>query len=180
MFAIVTNDLQFGAATKDERRKAAVARFLPRQIALLDELRALGVPVIHLQLVEAEPRTPDTPDELRFTRGSKGVQMLEEVLHPDDRIIQKPKDSGVFETELDTVLNSLGVQTLVISGMQAQICVQTTAADAYFRGYSVIVPSDCIGSTRQEDVDRALQWLSSYCATTMTSDALVRLVKEQM
>jgi nicotinamidase-related amidase len=178
-FAIVTNDLQVGAAIKDERRQKAVAGFLPRQISLLNRLRALGVPVFHLQLVEKDPRSPDTPDELRFTRGSKGVQMLDEVLEPGDRIIEKPKDSGFFETELDQVLKSLGTQTIIVSGMQAQICVQTTAADAYFRGYTVIVPSDCIVSSRQEDVDRALQWLSSYCAKTMTSDELVRLVDEQ-
>lgn len=44
--------------------------------------------------------------------------------------------------------------------MQTQICVQTTAADAFFRGYNIWVPADCVVSARAEDKNRALEWLA--------------------
>ena len=178
-YAVLTNDLQVAARTKSDERRAAVDAFLPHQVRFLHAMRALGVPVIHLQLViaEADLRSPDMPDELRFTRGSAGVQILAEVRAPGDIVVEKPKDSGFFDTKLDEVLRSLDVDTVVICGMQAQICVQTTAADAHFRGYGVVIPSDCVVSTRAEDMELALRWLSNYCATVLTADEVVQLVR---
>ncbi|MCT9076395.1 isochorismatase family cysteine hydrolase [Streptomyces fulvoviolaceus] len=178
-YAIVTNDLQVAAATLNEERKRAVAAFLPRQKALLDGLRALDVPVIHLQLVvsDDDPRNATTPDELRYTRGSAGVRLLDETLEESDLVIEKPKDSGFFETTLDETLKKLGVDTVIISGMQAQICVQTTAADAHFRGYRVVIPTDCIVSSNPEDTKQALKWMSEYFATLLPSDEIEQLVR---
>jgi nicotinamidase-related amidase len=91
-------------------------------------------------------------------------------------IVEKNKDSGFYETDLDERLKELGVDTVAITGMQTQICVQTTAADGFFRGYNVIVPSDAVVSAREEDQTRALEWLRSYCATILTTDELVAAV----
>lgn len=181
-FAIITNDLQFAAANKHEERKKAVRSFLPTQIFLLKEMRKLGVPVIHLQLIvpESDPRSQGIPDELKFTKGSTGAQILREVYEAGDLTVEKPKDSGFYETKLDSVLKSLGVDSIIITGMQTQICVQTTAADAYFRGYKVYVPSDAVISTRAEDTKRALEWLAGYCATVKTSEEIVNLVSDKL
>lgn len=178
-YAILTNDLQFAAANKHRERQISVKNFLPKQIAFLNSMRELDVPVIHLQLVvsEDDPRSKDIPDEQKFTPGSRGVQILEEVLNESDFIIQKPKDSGFFETDLDNLLKKLEVTDIIITGMQTQICVQTTAADGHFRGYSILVPSDGVVSTRVADTVKALEWLADYCATVKTSDEIVEIVK---
>lgn len=178
-YAVITNDLQVAAATVDPQRQAAVDAFMPRQISFLEHMRRLGVPVIHMQLVvgEDDPRNEGTPDELRFTAGSAGVRVLPAVLGPGDRVVPKPKDSAFFDTPLHDILRELGVNVVIITGMQAQICVQTSAADAHFRGYAVLVPSDCVVSTRADDVDRALQWLAGYCATVLTGEQIVRFVE---
>lgn len=181
-FAIITNDLQFAAANKHEERKKAVQSFLPTQIFILKQMRKLGIPVIHLQLIvsESDLRSQEVPDELKFTRGSKGAQILKEVYETSDLTVKKPKDSGFYETQLDSVLKGLGVDYIIITGMQTQICVQTTAADAYFRGYKVYVPSDAVISTRAEDTKRALEWMAGYCATVKTSEKIVNLVKNEL
>jgi nicotinamidase-related amidase len=83
--------------------------------------------------------------------------------------MEKSKDSGFYETDLHERLQDLGVDTVLVTGMQTQICVQTTAADAFFRGYNIWVPADCVVSAREEDKDRALQWLDGYCATVSDS-----------
>jgi nicotinamidase-related amidase len=169
--AILTSDLQYAAANKHEARRAAVGRFLPGLVRFLQFARQHKVPVIHLQLVAppGDPRGASLPDELRFERGSRGVRMLEEVLAPSDVVIEKPKDSGFFQTNLDSVLKEMEIETTILTGMQAQICIQTTAADAFFRGYNVVVPSDGVVSTVEEDMKRALDWMGSYCAAIMTT-----------
>ncbi len=178
-YAVITNELQFAAANKHEERKKAVSKFLPKQIGFLEKMRELNVPIIHLQLVvsEDDPRSQGIPDEQKFTEGSKGVQILKDVLERTDIIVQKPKDSGFFNTKLDDVLKELKVTDVIITGMQTQICVQTTAADAYFRGYAVLVPSDGVVSTREKDTKRSLEWMGSYCAKIKTLDEIVEHVK---
>ena len=83
-YAVITNDLQFAAAHKHKERRRAVAKFLPKQGEFLKKMRTLGVSIIHLQLVvsESDPRSKGISDELKFTEGSKGVRILEDVLIP--------------------------------------------------------------------------------------------------
>jgi nicotinamidase-related amidase len=180
--AILTSDLQFAAANKHPARRQAVDRFLPRLTRFLNRSRELNVPVIHLQLVipMGDKRSEGLADELRFEKGSKGSQLLPEVLAPKDIAIEKPKDSGFFETQLDQTLKGLEVDTAILCGMQAQICIQTTAADAFFRGYNVVVASDGVTSTVEDDMTRALDWMRNYCATILTCDEIeAELAKPQ-
>jgi nicotinamidase-related amidase len=177
--AILTNDLQYDLVDKNEERRQAVAEFTPRMARFLDAMRALDVPVVHLQLInrEDDPLAERYDGWLPVTKGSEGAQIVEDFLGPGDFVVEKNKDSGFFETDLHDTLQGLGVDTVVITGMQTQICVQTTAADAFFRGYQVIVPPDAVVSARGDDKQRALDWLGSYCATILDTEELVRAVE---
>ncbi|MCA1515623.1 isochorismatase family cysteine hydrolase [Bradyrhizobium sp. NBAIM01] len=165
--AVLTNDLQYDLVRKHEARERAVHEFLPCMVQFLRSVRSYGVHVFHLQLVcdPADPNVEWFGEFLPARKGTPGADILADVLDPSDIVVPKPRDSGFFETDLDDQLRRHGVGTLILTGMQAQICVQTTAADAFFRGYNVIVPPDGVVSTRQEDVERAIAWLGSYCAT---------------
>src|SRR3990167_6550846 len=125
-FAILTNDLQFAAANKHEERKEQVAKFLPKQSEFLKKMREIGTQVFHLQLIvsEDDPRSQGIPNEQKFTKGSKGAQLLDEVLDKKDIVVEKPKDSGFFNTTLDDELKKLEITDVIITGMQTQICVQ--------------------------------------------------------
>jgi nicotinamidase-related amidase len=83
---------------------------------------------------------------------------LAEILHPekDDYFVLKPKHSGFFSTQLDILLDYLGARTLIMTGIQANICVLFTANDAYMRDYALIVPSDCVASTEPAEAQHAL------------------------
>lgn len=168
--AVLTNDLQYDLVNKNDERRAAVAAFATRMQRFLGELRALGVPVVHLQLInlEDDPHAERYDGWLPATRGSEGARIVREFFAEGDLLVEKNKDSGFYETELHDRLQELGVDTVIVTGMQTQICVQTTAADAFFRGYNVIVPADAVVSARPEDRARALEWLGSYCATIMS------------
>lgn len=181
-YAVLTNDMQVAIANKHKERKVAVNRFLPNIRKFLQNMRNLQVPVIHLQLIikendprSSEPYGPFPP----LLKGSEGVAILKEVFNSNDFIIEKNKDSGFFETNLDQKLKELEITDLIITGMQTQICVQTTAADAYFRGYRVIVPTDTVGSTREEDTKRSLEWLANYCAKVVPSNEVYEKIKLQ-
>lgn len=178
--AVLTNDLQYDLVNKNEERRAAVVAFTPGMQRFLAEMRTLGVPVVHLQLInlDDDPHAERYDGWLPATRGSDGARIVEEFLAGDDVVVEKNKDSGFYETELHDRLQELEVDTVIITGMQTQICVQTTAADAFFRGYKVIVPPDAVVSARPEDQARALKWLGSYCATIMPTAELAAAIAQ--
>ena len=166
--AVLTNDLQYELVNKNPERARAVKEATPRFTAFLQGMRERGYPVVHLQIINL----PDDPNAERYEggylpvqKGTPGAEIVADFLDESDIIIEKNKDSGFYETPLHDRLQEMGVDTVVITGMQTQICVQTTAADAFFRGYNVWVPSDCVVSAREEDRKRSLEWLDSYCAT---------------
>jgi len=180
-YAILTNDLQRDLVDKNDDRKANVERMTPDFVKFLNDMRALDVPIVHLQLIydEGDKKIELHDGRIPVLRGTPGAELLPEFVEPTDVVIEKKKDSGFFETTLDSFLRAQEIDTVVITGMQAQVCIQTTAADAHFRGYNVVVPTDGVVSTRDEDRDRALQWLASYCAVVLPMDELTRRIADQ-
>ncbi|MEV7970152.1 cysteine hydrolase [Sphaerisporangium sp. NPDC088356] len=174
--AVLTNDLQADVVHKTPERTAAMAQAQGTFVKFLDEMRRRGHHIFHLQLVNL-PDDPNVERDLDGTlplqRGSEGAAILADFLDPADQVVEKNKDSGFYETELHDRLQAAGVDTVLVTGLQTQICVQTTAADAFFRGYNVWVPSDCVVSGNAADRDRALEWLAGYCATVAPSEDIL-------
>jgi nicotinamidase-related amidase len=90
----------------------------------------------------------------------------------------KSRDRGLFETGLDEKLQELGVKTVMVTGLQTQICVQTTAADAFFRGYKVWIPEECVFSIKEEDKVRSLEWMKGYCAVVCPAAEILQRLRE--
>jgi nicotinamidase-related amidase len=83
---------------------------------------------------------------------ARGRRFVERLLPaPEDYYVLKPLHSGFHSTSLDVLLQALDVETVVVTGVAAHICVFFTAMDAYMRGLEVVVPSDCVAS---EDAGR--------------------------
>ncbi len=176
--AVLTNDLQGDLVNKNEERKAAVKKATPAYTEFLNAMRARGHHIVHLQMINP----PDDPIAERYNgflpvqKGTEGAAVLPEYLAETDIVLEKNKDSGFFETDLHERLQSLGVDTVIVTGMQTQICVQTTAADAFFRGYKVWVPNDCVISARPADTARALEWMEGYCAAVAPSAEIIDIL----
>lgn len=61
---------------------------------------------------------------------------------PDDIIIYKNRFNGFYQTTLDSILQSLEIKYLIITGCTTSICVESTVRDAAFRNYLPIVLED--------------------------------------
>ncbi|XBS68878.1 cysteine hydrolase [Acerihabitans sp. KWT182] len=173
--AVLTNDLQYEFTYKITTDPLALERKLQKFNTFLNGIRAADQVVIHLQLIH-DPNDPMVQRRYRnraagipAIAGTPGNQLIDSIRHPSDLVVVKGRDSGFYETALDDTLHKLGVKTVVVTGLQTHVCVQTTAADAFFRGYNVWVPNDCVFSPTAEDTERALQWLAGYCATVAPS-----------
>ena len=113
-------------------------------------------------------------------RGTAGAQVIVE-LKPDeakDYIVEKRTYSGFYETALDSILRSLykgeGAKTVVIGGLHTQLCIRHTAADAFFRGYRIVIVKDGVEAFTREDQEQDLRYLESvYGARILTVDDVI-------
>lgn len=76
-----------------------------------------------------------------------------------DRSILKPRHSAFFETPLHFLLQTLGVERIVVTGLTADSCITFTAYDAHLRGFKIWVPSDCVASSTAARTRSALAQL---------------------
>jgi nicotinamidase-related amidase len=93
----------------------------------------------------------------------------------DDYFVLKPKHSGFYSTTLDTLLEYLGVETVVLTGIASNICVLFTANDAYMRDLKLIVPSDCVAANTKEDNEHALQQMANVLKADVRPSGKIRL-----
>ena len=67
-----------------------------------------------------------------------------------DLIIAKHRFNAFINTDLDLVLRSKRIRTVVACGVLTNICVESTVREAFFRDYYPVVPSDCVGTMDDE------------------------------
>ena len=90
-------------------------------------------------------------------KGTKGSEIIPEITpQKGDYVLEKTQYSSFHETGLGGLLNKLGVKEVILAGVTTDICVRHTAADAFFRGYSVTVPSECVEAISDDAQCKAL------------------------
>ena len=90
----------------------------------------------------------------------------------------KPQRSGFYETPLAVLLASMDVSDVIVTGFTTDICVLFTAHDAYMRGMSVRVPSDCTAAVEKEFHDAALELLKRVADVDISRSADVEFTSK--
>lgn len=105
--------------------------------------------------------------------GSWGAEYLPEVApRPDDIVVHKWRSSAFVGTNLDMVLGCNEIRSLVITGVITQGCVESTARDACFHDYYVVVLEDCIATYRRDLHEASLRVLRSRVDVAPAEDIL--------
>ena len=76
---------------------------------------------------------------------------------PQDIVFQKRRPDGFVGTDLDLMLRSNGIKTILIGGVATEGGVEGTARSARNLGYDVVVLKDCVGSRNRELHEMALK-----------------------
>ncbi len=78
--------------------------------------------------------------------GTWGADFYQLTPLPGETIIDKHHFSGFNGTQLHETLKSLGVRTLMITGVATNVCVDSTLREGFFLGYHIVLLEDCVGS----------------------------------
>lgn len=79
--------------------------------------------------------------------GSEGSEIIDELqVAPEDKIIKKRRYSAFFGTDLDLYLRERGISEIHLVGVNTNICVLYSAADARNLNYAVTIYGDGVAS----------------------------------
>lgn len=88
-------------------------------------------------------------------------------------VIRKHRFGAFYETGLDLVLRMLGRDGLLVTGVTANACVDTTMREAYLRDYDIVAVSDCIGGIDPRWKHVATEVWSQFLAVLATSEEVI-------
>ena len=131
-------------------------------VNLVEKARVSGIPVIYVNDNYGNWREDFDGQVSRIIKSSSRGREVASRLRPghDDLYILKPQRSGFYETPLAVLLESMDVSSLILAGVTTDICVLFTAHDAYMRGFTISVPSDCTAAVEQHHKKEALELIA--------------------
>lgn len=87
----------------------------------------------------------------------------------DSQILAKSQYDAFYQTPLEQILREAGVKQVVVSGVMAHLCCETTARSAFMRGFEVFFLVDCTASYSRDYHLAALRNLGHGFAALTTS-----------
>jgi nicotinamidase-related amidase len=138
---------------------------------LLDLARDSGMRVVFVQDThnEGDPEWEIWGEHCR--EGSWGWQVVDGLAPNEDEVtIRKPRYDAFYGTDLEHLLRLWGVDTVIICGTVANICVHYTASSAAMRWFNVVVPRDCISSFNDFDMEASLSQTATLLGEVADSE----------
>ncbi|MBI2150092.1 MAG: isochorismatase family protein [Acidobacteria bacterium] len=204
--AIVVVDMQNAFASKGGMFDLAgfdisgAAKTIEINRRLLDAVRGAGVHVVYLQMTykpdlsdAGGPASPNYHKELGLmmmrdrpelqgkliTEGSWDWQIVDELKpQPGDRVIAKTRYSGFCRTGLDEYLAGRGIRYLLFTGIATNVCVESTARDAYFSEFWPILVEDAMNHSGPDFNRQATLWNFEHVFGWVTgSDQVIQALK---
>lgn len=168
MFDLAGLDLSGAAATIDANQR------------LIAAARAGGVKVVYLQMTyradlsdAGGPSSPNYHKELGLvmmrerpelagtliTENTWDWQIVDPLApQPGDHVVAKSRYSGFWGTTLDSYLRSENIRYLLFTGVATNVCVESTARDAFFSEYWPILVEDAMNHSGPDFTREATLW----------------------
>jgi len=161
----------------------AAVEMVPRLVALTEKARAAGVTVVYIQTTHDETVDSDVwnargghadfglpvpaPNCVTGTWGAEfyGVEPKE-----GDRVVNKHRYSAFAGTDLDLVLRTAGVESLLLTGVATNVCVESTLRDGLFLDYNVALIEDCSATYDPAHQAATVENVDKYFGAVATSD----------
>lgn len=184
--AVIVVDMQNSFATKGGMFDIAgydisgAAAAIEVNQRLLEACREARIQIVYLQMTYkagledgGDPGSPNYHKELglRMMRNAPELdgkllventwdwQVVDELApQPGDEVIQKSRYSGFCRTGLEAYLQSKGIRYLLFTGIATNVCVESTARDAYFSEFWPILVEDAMNHSGPEFNRQATLW----------------------
>jgi ureidoacrylate peracid hydrolase len=107
---------------------------------------------------------------LRGTWGAEITDFLKP--RPEDHIFTKRRYSAFYQTDLEICLRCWGIDTLIFTGVMAEICVESTLRDAFNRDFDIAVVSDGVATRDDETLQAMLSSVSHSFGSVLAAEKI--------
>lgn len=158
---------------------------LANTVALAAAARAAGVTVMHAPITFAPgygelSRHPygilkGVVEGSAFVKNTWGAAIVDDLTPVEgDIVIEGKRGLDTFaSTNLDFILRSKGIDTIILGGFLTNCCVESTMRTGYENGFRVITLPDCLAATSQEEHDNAITYDYPMFSMPMTSTEVI-------
>ncbi len=166
---------------------------VPALVNLIDRAREVGLPIIHIQAIyasennwylsdvyleQAKRRANIRNMEIDYPvceKGSWGADFYTGIKPlPVEAVVQKHRWSAFVNTDLDTILRSKGIRTLIMTGVATNICVESTVRDGFMKDYYIVFVKDCIAAYSEELHNNTLTNIALFFGEVVDSSDVIR------
>lgn len=175
-----------GSVSKAGQNVSAAVTMLPRLQALVAAARAASVPVIFVRTTHDE--TNDSvawlnryaagpgavTTQLTCRTGSWGAEFYEVAPEPGETVITKHRYSAFVGTNLDLTLRTMGIKSLLFTGVATEVCVESSLRDGLFADYFVSMVEDCCATNAPELHEGSVRAVAKNFGTVVTGDELAK------
>ena len=92
---------------------------------------------------------------------------------PGEPVVTKHRFSAFHNTDLETVLRARSIRTVVLAGVASNVCVETTAREAFVRDYYVVFLSDGTATYDRAAHEATLRVVDQFFGQVATIDEVV-------
>jgi nicotinamidase-related amidase len=166
-----------------------------RAAELFQELRAIGLRIIHVVTeyresaeIASNPFWKAIHDDPAKARkgilhhnlaGSQGTEIIPALYADGDLVVRgKKRYSAFYATDLEFLLHSLGIGTVILAGINTTTCILCTAFEATNRDFRVVIAADAVDSMDGEEMHRfALRLMEAAVGWPLTNPEILESLK---
>jgi ureidoacrylate peracid hydrolase len=191
--AIIVIDMQNdfcdpkGAGANYGADVTTIQDMIPRMQRFFAGARSLGAQLIFVQCIHETSTDSDAwlfrhdgvprPHCRKDTWGADFCGVAPQGTEP---VVIKHRYSAFIGTRFESVLKTLGIKTLIMTGVGTNVCVESTARDGFMLDYNIIFLSDCTATASPGAHEATLSNIRSHFGTVATSDEVLAVWRSKM
>ena len=175
-----------GSAAQRGDDVSAAQAMVPSLVRLIDEARRVSLPVIYIKTTHGE--WTDSPSWIyrksqqgalnTCREGSWGAEFYQGISPlPGERVVIKHRYSAFINTDLNTVLKAKGIESVLVTGVATNVCVETTTRDAYMFDYYVTMVEDCSAAYDSKLHETTLENIRRHFGLAASSEEIIETWK---
>jgi nicotinamidase-related amidase len=174
-----------GDTSKMKSIAEAARPIVPNMGRLARGARDAGVQVVHLTFSpvannRSSNRRPPLFKRLNdsladWTADHHDVQTIPEIgVGPADLVLTRHSGmSPTYGTETYKLLRNMGIETVVLAGISANVAIPVAATEAADEDFEVVIASDAVAGAPVEHVESMMKYTLPFIATLMTVEGLL-------
>ena len=176
-----------GACAQRGEDVSTVKAMVPRLSQFIAEARRVSLPIVYVKTTHSD--WTDTPSwiyrtsqqkQLKTCReGTWGAEFYDGIIPlPHERVVVKHRYSAFINTDLNTVLKARDIQSVLVTGVATNVCVETTARDAYMFDYYVTMVEDCVAGYEAALHKATLENIRRHFGLVASSEEILKTWQE--